>query len=75
MIEVRFHRELYVENAVDRAVGLFAAHASFERVAEPTHFVVRISGRDAAREQRIANELANFALGLSIKAGGNVVSS
>ncbi len=74
MIELRFHRALYAEKAVDEAVETFTRHASFERAAEPTHLVVRISGRDADREQRIAHELANFALGLTIKAGGAMSS-
>jgi hypothetical protein len=73
--ELRFHRELYAEKAVADALELFAPHASFERADEPSHLVVRISGRDAAREQRIASELANFALGLTIKSGGPAVTS
>ena len=66
MIELRFHRELYDGKAVDEALKIFAAHAQFEQAEEPTHWIVRLTGRDAAREKRIAGEFANYALGLTI---------
>lgn len=74
MIELRFHRELYDGKAVDEALKTFGKFATFEQAEEPTHWVVRVNGNDAAREQRIANELANFALGLTIKSGTTVVA-
>lgn len=67
MIELRFHRALYDGKAIDEALKTFAAHASFEQAEEPTHWVVRITAKDAARERRIAGELGNFALGLTIR--------
>ena len=70
MIELRFHRELYDGKAIDEALKTFANYATFEQAEETTHWIVRISGKDAARERRIANELGNFALGLTIKSGG-----
>jgi len=70
VIELRFHRELYEGKAVDEALKTFAKFATFEQAEEPSHWIVRITGRDAARERRIANELGNFALGLTIKSGG-----
>ena len=71
MTEVRFHREIYRGTAVDEAVKVFAPHASFELAEEPAHWVVRITGQSAARERRIAGELGNYALGLTIKARGS----
>jgi len=67
VIELRFSRELYDLTSVDEAVQTFAGHASLERLEEPTQVLVRITGKDAARERRIAGELGNFALGLTIK--------
>ncbi|MGZ3419694.1 MAG: HxsD-like protein [Polyangiales bacterium] len=67
MIELRFHRELYLGTAIDEAMKVFSAHAQFEQAEEPTHWVVRLTAKDAAREKRIANELSNYALGLTIK--------
>ena len=69
MIELRFHRELYDGKAVDEALKTFDRFASFEQAEEPTHWIVRITGKDQVREKKIANELANFALGLTIKSG------
>lgn len=70
MIELRFHRELYQGTAVDEALKIFGAHATFEQAEEPAHWIVRLSANDPAREKRIAGELANYALGLSIAAKG-----
>jgi hypothetical protein len=75
VIELRFHRDLYDGKAVDEALKTFGKFASFEQREEPSHWVVQITGKDVERERRIANELANFALGLTIKSGGTVVAA
>ncbi len=67
MIEVRFHRDLYAGKAIDEAMKVFGAHATFEQAEEPTHYVVRISSQSPTRERRVAGELSNYALGLTIK--------
>ena len=67
MIELRLHREIYRGTAVDEAVKVFAGYASFELVEEPEHWVVRVTGKSPARERRVAGELGNYALGLTIK--------
>lgn len=67
MTELRFHRELYLGTAIDEAMKVFAAYAQFEQAEEPKHWIVRVTAPDAAREKRIARELANYALGLTIK--------
>jgi hypothetical protein len=67
VIELRFHRELYDDAAVDEALQIFGAHATFERADEQSHRIVRLTGSDAAREKRIAGEFANYALGLTIR--------
>jgi len=70
LIEVRFHREIYRGASVDEAVKVFAGYAAFELVEEPESWLVRVTAGDADRERRIAGELGNFALGLTVKSGG-----
>ncbi len=70
MIERRFHRRLYRGTSVDEAVKVFAPHGSFELAEEASHWVVRITAASPARERRLAGELGNYALGLTVKAGG-----
>jgi len=72
VIELRFHRELYDGKAVDEAIQTFTRHATLEPVEDATDWVVRISATSEARERKIANELSNFALGLTIRSGGGV---
>lgn len=64
---VRFQRELYRGEAVDQALGVFAEHGTFARREEPAHWVVEITSRTPERERKIAGELANYALGLTVK--------
>ena len=72
MTELRLHRELYAGTAVDAAVKVYARFAAFELVEEASHWVVRVSGKNAARETQIARELANYALGTTIRERGAV---
>ncbi len=67
MTELRLHRELYDGAAVDSAMKVYAPHATFERSEQPSHWVVQITSRSVERERRIAGELANYALGLTVK--------
>jgi hypothetical protein len=67
VIELRFHRELYRGESVDEALKVFASYAELTRAEEPKHWIVRVSASDPAREKRIARELGNYALGLTIK--------
>lgn len=71
MTTLRFNRELYDGFAVDEAVKVFASFARFELREEPTHWVVELGvDGDAAREQKIAGELGNYALGLTVRKRG-----
>jgi hypothetical protein len=70
MIELRFHRELYAGTAIDAAMGRLAAYGAFEREEDGAYFVVRVTARDDARARKVAGELANFALGLTVEKGG-----
>jgi len=70
MTVLRFHRSLYLGTAVDEAVKGFATFAEFELSEEPEHWVVKLTHADVDRERRVAGELGNWALGLSVQKGG-----
>jgi hypothetical protein len=70
LIELSFHREIYAGPSIDEAVKIFASYATFELEEQPEHWRVRITAASPERERRIAGELGNFALGLTIKSGG-----
>jgi hypothetical protein len=67
MIELRFARELYLGTAVDEAVKAFGELAEFELKEEPEAWVVVLRAKDERREKKIAGELGNFALGITIQ--------
>ena len=67
MTELRLHRELYTGAALDGALAVYAPHATFERADDAAHWVVRITSRSLERERRVAGELGNYALGLTVK--------
>lgn len=70
MSELRLHRDLYVASAVDEAVKLYAAHATITRADEGDHVVLRLESPRPGRAERVARELGNYALGLTIQARG-----
>ena len=70
MTQLRFHREIYRGTAVDEAVKRFAAFAEFALAEETDHWVVQLTAKDPAREARIAGELGNWALGLTVQKRG-----
>jgi len=67
MRELRFHRELYRGESVDAAAKVYAPYATIELVEEPGYWVVRVSAQSPARETKVARELANHALGATIR--------
>lgn len=67
MIAVRMHRDVYRGAAVDEAVKVYAPHATLELSEDPLHWTVQVSAASPLRERRIAGELANYALGLTVK--------
>jgi len=66
--ELRLHRELYLASAIEEAIGLYAAHAEITRGDEGDHVVLRIASARPGRAVRVARELSNYALGLTIQA-------
>ena len=67
MTEVSFHKELYEGEAVDEAAKTYDRFATLERVDETHRWLVRVTAASPEREARIANELSNFALGITIE--------
>lgn len=65
---LRLHRGLYVGAAIEQALELYAAHAQIERAEEGEHVILRIESARPGRAERVARELANYALGLTIQA-------
>ncbi|MEI8259299.1 MAG: HxsD-like protein [Deltaproteobacteria bacterium] len=70
MTELRLHRELYAGTAVDAAVKMYSRFAAFELLEEASHWVVRVTAKSPARETQVARELANYALGTTIRERG-----
>ena len=70
MTELRFHRTLYRGASVDEAIKVYGSYATLEQLEEGDHWIVRVSSTSPARERRIARELANYALGLTVAAQG-----
>ena len=67
MTELRFHREIYRGECVDEAIKLYDRFAQLTRGEEDSYWVVRVEASSAARARRVADELANYALGLTIQ--------
>ena len=67
MTELRFHAALYRSESLDEAIARFAGFGTLSRVADGEYVRVSIEAGSEAREKRIADELANFALGLTIE--------
>lgn len=70
MIELTFHKDVYAGEAVDHAIKTFARFATLEAAETPAHWIVRVTGKSAARERTVAGELANHALGATATGRG-----
>jgi capsular polysaccharide biosynthesis protein len=60
--DVRFHRELYVEKAIDDAIALYAAHATIAKKDDGAYVTVSVASDRPGRAERVARELGNYAL-------------
>ena len=70
MRELRFSQSVYSGRSIDEALGHFERFGQFERDSADGYWIVRVTGRDAQRTRRLAGELANYALGLTVERGG-----
>lgn len=69
MIELRLHRAIYRGESVDEAIKALEAYADLARAEEADHWIVRVTAKTPARERKVAGEIGNRALGLTVKAG------
>ena len=69
-IDLRFHRDLYAGVAVDEAVQRYRRHIECELSEQPDAWVVRLRALRPELAPRVARELANYALGLTVQRGG-----
>ena len=71
MIELRFHRDLYRGESVDAAAKALAPYATaVDRAEEPTHWILRVTASSPERERRVAGEISNRALGITVRGAG-----
>lgn len=70
MTELRFHKQLYSEQALEIAVSAFEAFASIERRDDPEHLVVVFTAGDVAGEKELAGEFSNYVLGATVDGAG-----
>ncbi|HHH27650.1 MAG TPA: hypothetical protein ENK57_04805 [Polyangiaceae bacterium] len=70
MRELRFHRDLYRGECVDEAIKVYGPYAAITPLEDDGYWVVQIESSSVARERKIADELANYALGLTIRTRG-----
>lgn len=66
-VALRLHRGLYGGAAIDEAIALYAGHAKIERRDDGEHVVVSVESERAGRAAKVARELGNYALGLTIQ--------
>jgi transaldolase len=67
VIELRLRLELYPVEAVREAARAYAEHAEVEVEERDALTLVRVSALAGADEQTLADELANYVLGLTIE--------
>jgi hypothetical protein len=68
VIELRFHRDLYRGESVDAAAKALVPYATaIDRAEEGAHWVLRVTAATPERERRVAGEIANRALGLTVR--------
>lgn len=67
MTLLRLHQELYAGTCVDTAAQVYRPHAAVELFEEASYWCVRVTANEPERERQVAGELANYALGLTVK--------
>ncbi len=66
-IELQFDPELYVGEAIDEAVKLYGEFGQFELSRQADAYVVRVTSTSEHSAQMLADELCNYALGITIE--------
>lgn len=68
MIELTFSEAIYSGEALDVALRTFAEFGEFQRSQRDGYFVVQCSPKGEHSTELVADELANYALGVTIEA-------
>jgi seryl-tRNA(Sec) selenium transferase len=71
MVELRLNRELYAPAAIEAVAEIYRAYAEIELGDEAGYRLVRVRAASPEREHRVAGELGNHALGLTIRRRGS----
>jgi Flp pilus assembly protein TadD len=64
---LRLHGELYAASAITSAIDTYAKHATITRTDEAPYVSLAIASDRPGRADKVARELANYALGLTIQ--------
>tara|TARA_B100001179_G_C18527826_1_gene375732 strand:+ start:750 stop:977 length:228 start_codon:yes stop_codon:yes gene_type:complete len=64
---LRFAKDLYVGEQVDAAVKVYGRFGTLELAEDEDAWIVTVDAQTDARTRRLAGELANYALGLTIR--------
>ena len=67
MRELRFAKDLYEGTQVDAAVKVFERFGRLTTAADDDAWIVRVEAPSDARVRRLSGEIANYALGLTIR--------
>ena len=70
MRELRFAKDLYEGTQVDAAVKVFERFGDLKTAEADDAWVVTVEASSDARVRRLAGEIANYALGLTIRGRG-----
>jgi len=69
--ELRFAKDLYEGSQVDAAVKVFARFGELGTSEADDAWIVTVDASSDARTRRLAGEIANYALGLTIRRRGD----
>ena len=69
MRTLRFPKDLYPGKHVDQAIKLYDRFGTLGRDDDDTAWIVTVDAGSRAKTRRLAGELANYALGLTVKLG------
>ena len=67
MRTVRLPKDVYPGEEVDAAIKVYEAYGTLGQEEDEGHWVVTVEASSPAREKRLEGELANYALGLTIR--------
>jgi len=67
MESIRLHTDLYSASAISRAIQLFESYASLTLRETDSYFEITVLSEHDAGEHRVAAELANHALALTVE--------